>query len=552
MAKTKGGGRRPTYKSGHDLLVPDGAVDRPTRDEVYSKDSVPEGLNFELWEKQADAVSSKATELLYGGAASGGKSHMCRVAATLWCMEIPGLQVYFFRRLFDDLIKNHVEGPTGFRALLSPLTKGRHKASPLMGNRLAEVVQGEVRFWNGSKIFLCHLQHQKDLEKYRGPEFHVLFIEEATQFTEYMIRFLRGRMRIPEELTRKIPKKYKKPKRRWRSPKPEYYFPRAVYTSNPGGVGHQYLKRAFVKDFEPYEYHDAPKDDGGHLRQFIPAKVSDNPSVNIEEVKDSLKGLPPVLVEALLNGNWDAVVGAFFPEIDPKIHLVAPCAIPQHWTRVNALDWGACGNGDPFALGWFAISDGRTAVEHADGVRKVWPEGTALCYRIWYGAGLAKVTVEYVARGIRERERGDPHIAYRVAGGDIREKRGTGPSVYELFARSGMFFGKADQRRVSGWQNCRELFVGKNGCPGVVFFDIYEEELETIQSLQHDILKPNDCTQVNDHVAEMFRYFAMSRAYPTAPPVEAIPMEEKFREPTLDDLWSLRDKIDASEKYGKW
>ncbi len=76
-------------------------------------------LNLELHPKQAAAFQTEAIEVLYGGAAGGGKSYLIRVAALLWCSAIPGLQVYLFRRIRDDLIKNHMEGPKGFRALLA-------------------------------------------------------------------------------------------------------------------------------------------------------------------------------------------------------------------------------------------------------------------------------------------------------------------------------------------------------------------------------------------------------------------------------------------------
>ena len=76
-------------------------------------------LDIALHEKQQDAFFSDATEILYGGAAGGGKSHLMRMAAIMWCSEIPGLQVYLFRRIRDDLVKNHVEGPSGFREFLA-------------------------------------------------------------------------------------------------------------------------------------------------------------------------------------------------------------------------------------------------------------------------------------------------------------------------------------------------------------------------------------------------------------------------------------------------
>jgi len=64
-----------------------------------------EELNLELHPRQQSAFNTIATELLYGGAAGGGKSHLMRVAAAVWCAQIPGLQVYLFRRQSVDLEK---------------------------------------------------------------------------------------------------------------------------------------------------------------------------------------------------------------------------------------------------------------------------------------------------------------------------------------------------------------------------------------------------------------------------------------------------------------
>ena len=65
-------------------------------------------INIGLHYKQTIAYESEATEVLYGGAKGGGKSHLFRVAAILWASQIPGLQVYIFRRTSPDLWKNHM------------------------------------------------------------------------------------------------------------------------------------------------------------------------------------------------------------------------------------------------------------------------------------------------------------------------------------------------------------------------------------------------------------------------------------------------------------
>ena len=214
--------------------------------------SVP--LNLNLHPKQGEAFNTEATEVLYGGAAGGGKSHLMRVAAIYWCAAIPGLQVYLFRRIRDDLVKNHMEGPKGFRALLADWVLAGFVA----------IVEDEIRFWNGAKIYLCHCKDAKDVYKYQGAEIHVLLIDELTHFTEPMYRFLRSRTRMvgvtpPAALKGR--------------------FPRILCGANPGNIGHLWVKSSFVDGVRPLEIRRMPDEEGGTLRQYIPARLDDNPSM---------------------------------------------------------------------------------------------------------------------------------------------------------------------------------------------------------------------------------------------------------------------------------
>ena len=140
-------------------------------------------MELHLQPRQTEAILSTATEILYGGAAGGGKSHLMRVASIAWCTAISGLQVYIFRRLSDDLAKNHMEGPSGFPALLAEwidagFVKIRHQPT-------------QIEFWNGAKIHLCHCQYEKDVTKYQGAEIHVLQIDVLLPFQYSFRRILR-------------------------------------------------------------------------------------------------------------------------------------------------------------------------------------------------------------------------------------------------------------------------------------------------------------------------------------------------------------------------
>lgn len=473
-------------------------------------------IDFELHPKQGLALLTKATEIGYGGAAGGGKSHLGRVAAIYFSALIPGLQTYLFRRQSNELIKNHIEGPTGFPIMLNLWTR----------NGLARIVKNEIRFWNGSKIFLCHCQHEKDVFNWLGPEMHFLIIEQAEQFTQFMIQMLRGRNRMPDALP--IP------------PELRGLFPRILYTFNPGGVGHAYFKSRFVRGLPRdangvSEIVEQPEDEGGKLRQFIQAKLTDNPSVNPTEYRKTLRGLPPAMAKALEEGDFEQVMGAFFPEIDRRIHLVEPFPIPEYWNRIMAMDWGACGDGDPFSIGWYAISDGSLPG---------FPRDQAICYRSWYGRGLHKVTASFVARGIVDRERGDPTIYKRVAGGDILEQKGHGESIMEIFRNHGIAFSRADMRRESGWNQLRERIVGKNGIPMIRWFANQADELETTSNLQHDIHNPNDCAPGDDHNADRDRYFSMARPWTADKPADEVPLKSKFKkQPSINDLWALKESL---------
>jgi hypothetical protein len=467
-------------------------------------------LDITLHPKQGAALDTLATEVLYGGAAGGGKSHLMRGVAVLWCAMIPGLQVYLFRRIREDLVKNHMEGPKGLRAVLAPWVMAG----------FCKIVEDEIRFWNGSKIYLCHCKDENDRFKYQGAEIHVLLIDELTHFTDTIYRFLRSRVRMVGVNL---------------SPEMQGRFPRILCGSNPGGVGHHWVKATFIDDCDPMEIRRTPDSEGGMLRQYIPARLDDNPSMTGDDptYRARLKGLGSAeLVKAMEDGDWSVIAGAYFSEWSAAKHVIKPFTLPKHWLRFGAFDWGSA---KPFAMGWWTVSDGSLL---PDGRR--YPTGALIHYREWYGASAPNVglgmRVKDIAQGILVREAGE-HIDYRVADPACWKADG-GPSHAEIMAQNGAIFRAADNSRITGWTQVRDRLIGEDGEPMLYVFENCHAMIRTLPAVQHDDARPEDVdSDGEDHAPDMARYAVMSRPW-TRQAAIAAPIRGT-QDMTISEAWKL-------------
>lgn len=462
-------------------------------------------LRFSLHPKQGLAFNSQATEILYGGAAGGGKSHLLRVLATALCTAIPDLQVYIFRRIREDLIKPYMEGPTGFYALLAPW----------IGDRV-QIIEDEIRFWNGARIYLAHCKDEKDKLKYLSADIHVLMPDELTQFTDSIYRFLRSRVRMPEDMKAKLPANYRDK------------LPCIIAASNPGGIGHQFVKSTWIDGFPPLKVWKTPVTEGGFLRQYIPANLSDNPSLNYDSYSSTLSGLGnPALVKAMLEGDWDIVSGAAL-DLQRATHMVRPFKPPKHWTKFQGLDWGYV---RPYSIGWFCVVEGDTLLEakghHAD---VYLPDKAVVMYRELYGSTGkpnegAKDESPIVAKRILAMEKeAQETMDYRVADTQLWAKN-DGPSMYERMhsATGGAFnpIQSIKDRQANYAEFCNRLRgeeVEKNTY--VPMFYITENCTDfwrTVPPLILDELNPEKGPgeAQENHVYDMCAYSLMSRPFIT-------------------------------------
>lgn len=471
-------------------------------------------ITYDLFPKQIAAFESPANEILYGGAAGGGKSHLMRVVAFSLAVTIPGINIYLFRRIREDLYKNHMSGPHSLPAMAAHY-----------GERWVQIVDNEIRFWNGSKIFLCHVKDDKDRYKYLGAEIHVLLIDELTMFTEEIYRFLRSRVRAPGL---KVPAE-------WR-----HKVPLILCGSNPGNIGHAWVKRFWLEGAQPFEIRDMSAAEGGMRRQFIPALLEDNPAMLAEDptYEQRLQGLgSDALVKAMRYGLWDIISGAFFDCWHPGL-IVSPFEVPRDWLRFRSYDHGFA---KPFSVGWWAVSDGSSL-----------PRGALVRYREWYGlqgqqenVGL-RITADEIAEGILAREQGHEKFAFSVADPSIFNETGQGsPShakigrtIAETFSKCGVVFRPADNRRQQGWSEMRVRM--KDEPPAVYCFSTCTHSIRTIPVLIHDETRPEDLdTDLEDHAADDWRYAHMSRPW-----VREVPKDKPrktLQNVTLNDLWRAND-----------
>tara|TARA_R110000822_G_scaffold49674_14_gene130123 strand:- start:186 stop:1712 length:1527 start_codon:yes stop_codon:yes gene_type:complete len=368
-------------------------------------------LDYEPQPRQQMMHTSPARLILYGGAVGGGKSHALRWEGIRWALKCPGIQIYLFRRTLGELEDNHV--------------RQLKEAVPAELAKYSEQ-RKSFEFKNGSTIRLCYCEKEHDVERYQGAEIHVLLIDEATHMTEYQINYLIGRNRLGG-FRRKVQENLRQ------------FLPRSVFASNPGNVGHSFLKMTFIDAAPPEalfysrKYKDMKNDaDKGRLTQFIPAKMQDNMYID-SDYAGSLGGLPPELQQALVNGDWDSVVGQALHTLNRGKHMLRPFEPPRTVTHFMSLDWGSAA---PFSVGWYFVSDGLIIKEREGWPERWIPPGALVRYAEWYGwdgkrpnHGL-RYDARTVARRIldKENEAGFPPMDYRVADSSMWSVN-DGPSI---------------------------------------------------------------------------------------------------------------------------
>jgi len=426
---------------------------------------------------QTDFLASTEQEVLYGGSAGGGKSY-AMVADPVRYLGNPNARMLLVRRSTEEL-----------RELISVSKQLYPKAIP--GIKFME----RDKTWvapSGATLWMSYLDRDDDVMRYQGQAFNWIGFDELTQWpTPYPWNYMRSRLRTTRA-----------------SGLPLYM--RA--TSNPGGPGHQWVKKTFIDPSTPSEAFWATDTDSGETicwpkghtkegeplfkRRFIPATLFDNPYLADDGMYEAnLLSLPEHQRRQLLEGDWDINEGAAFPEFNRKEHVVEPFDIPSSWVKFRACDYGY---GSATGVLWFTVS----------------PSEQLIIYREMY---VSKVTATDLADLILEAEDGEK-IRYGVLDSSLWHNRGdTGPSLAEQMIMKGCRWRPSDRSRGSRVAGKNEIhrrlqmdeFTEE---PRMVFFNNCTNTISQIPAIPLDKNNPEDVdTHAEDHLYDALRYGIMTR-----------------------------------------
>lgn len=358
------------------------------------------------------------------------------------------------------------------------------------------------RFVNGSTITLAYCAKDADLDRLQGVEFDVIFLDEATQLSEYQMKTITACLRGVNNFPKRI-----------------------YYTCNPGGQGHQYIKRIFIDK----RYIDGENPDD---YTFIQSLVTDN-KVLMEMQPDyiaQLEALPPVLRKAWLEGRWDVFQGAFFEEFRAEpdaieceqagitieqaaaehrwTHVIAPFEIPKSWRIYRSYDWGY---GKPFSVGWWAHSEDDVLYRILElyGCTQTANEGVKWTNKQQMDE-IQRIEAEHpwlkgkTITGVADPSIWDgSHDTYGVSCADEADKHG-------------IYFEKGNNERIAGWMQVRErLKFDEEGYAMIYFFDTCKAIIRCMPLMMFDDHKVEDLnTDLEDHCVDECRYMCMSHQIP--------------------------------------
>ncbi len=441
-------------------------------------------MDIEITEKQEKFINSKAFETLFGGAAGGGKSYGQLIDAFLYALKYPKSAQIIFRRTFPDLEKSIIRKSLE----VYPKEAASYNSS-----------KHTWTFKNGSIIDFGYIDNEKDVYQYQSAEYDVIRFDELTHFTEYMYIYMISRCRGANS------------------------YPKFIKSSsNPGNIGHSWVKARFIDVGSPNEIHEITTEGGEKTTViFIPSLVQDNIFL-LNSDPDYIKRLdllPEKERKALKYGDWDIFDGQFFNEFRRDIHVIEPFEIPTTWRRFRTRDYGL----DMCAVLWIALDY----------------DMNAYVYKELYESDLI---VSKAAKKINDMTNESIYCDY--APPDLwNRNRDTGKSTVDIFAESNQYLTKSDNNRVQGWLAVHEwlkLYTDEQGQLNskLKIFNNCTNLIRTLPAVIHDEKNPNDvATEPHEltHMPDALRGFCIMYQTPATKKI-TLPKEGYYSKTELEDL----------------
>ena len=424
---------------------------------------------------QEEFLSAGERDVLYGGAAGGGKSFALLADPLRYCHN-PNHRGLLLRRTLDELTE-----------LIDKSRQLYTKAFP--GAKFRESKSTWV-FPSGATIWFTYLDKDKDVTRFQGQAFNWIGIDEITQYpTPYVWDYLRSRLRSTD------------------SELQQHLYMRC--TANPGGVGGWWVKKMYIDGTPENKAYPAFDLDTGKpfvwphnhekagqplfYRKFVPARLTDNPHLMADgQYESMLRSLPEVERKRLLEGDWDVAEGAAFPEFSRTKHVVEPYEMPTNWPRIRMADYGYAA---PSCVLWGAI----------DWDNNIW------IYRELYEKHL---TAEQLADRILEAEQLDPVPHYTVLDSSCWNKTGFGPSIAEVMMRSGVRWTPSDRNRIQGKMEIHRRLADNPYTkePRLRFFSTCQHIIKQVAGIPLSKTNSEDVdTKAEDHAYDALRYGMMTR-----------------------------------------
>lgn len=469
--------------------------------------------------RQAAFMARFEDEALYGGAAGGGKSDSA-LAEAVRQVDIPYYRGLILRKTYPQLSELIDRSQELYK---QAFPRARYNDSKHVWT-----------FPSGAKVYFGAMQYTKDRTNYQGKRYDFIDFDELTHFLwdEYSYMFSRNRPNGPGTRC----------------------YIRGQ--TNPGGVGHGWVKERFITAGKPmqtiwekikFRWPDGHEEIRWKSRVFVPSTVFDNKILlaNDPDYVTRLASLPAQERDALLYGDWDSFVGQVFTEWRNdsghykdrvNTHVIAPFLIPETWSVWCGMDWGYS---RPFSVGWFAVDHERRLYH----------------IREFYGCtgtpneGV-KLEPAAVARKIKQIESEDPNLKgrriHRVGDPAIWGSDGT-ESIGALMERERVCFERGDHARMDGkMQVHHRLAFDDEGKPMLYVFDTCRNFIRTVPNLVYSESDVEDVdTTGEDHAYDMLRYVCMKN--PISPrPRKAPPLV------VYDPLDLNKEEYDRYEFYRRY